>query len=65
MTQLADLSVSEGVPTVTLNRPDKLDAFTHSMLGELMEVFDQTETFRTFRRPFGLARAVPSVKMSG
>jgi enoyl-CoA hydratase/carnithine racemase len=43
MAGLVEYSVSEGVATITLNRPDRLNAFTRAMLGELMEVFDQTD----------------------
>ncbi len=43
MAGLVKYSVSEGVATITLNRPERLNAFTRAMLGELMEVFDQTD----------------------
>jgi len=40
-TLLTDLA--EGVMTVTLNRPDKLNAFTVGMMSDLMEIFDQID----------------------
>jgi enoyl-CoA hydratase/carnithine racemase len=40
-TLLTDLS--EGVMTVTLNRPDKLNAFTVGMMSDLLEIFDQVD----------------------
>lgn len=35
--------VEDGIATVTLSRPEKLNAFTGEMLGELMQVVDQTD----------------------
>ncbi|HET9899109.1 MAG TPA: crotonase/enoyl-CoA hydratase family protein [Streptosporangiaceae bacterium] len=43
MAQTVEYSLSEGIATVTLNRPDRLNAFTYRMLGELTEIFDQTD----------------------
>lgn len=37
------LSVVDGVATVTLDRPDKLNAFTPRMMWELLDVFDRTD----------------------
>ena len=35
--------VADGIATVTLRRPDKLNAFTHVMRGELIDAFDRTD----------------------
>ena len=35
--------VSDGTLTITLNRPDRLNAWTPTMAGELMEAFDQAD----------------------
>ena len=36
-------SVDEGVATITLNRPDRMNAFTPRMMLDLIEVFDVTD----------------------
>jgi enoyl-CoA hydratase/carnithine racemase len=35
--------VANGVATITLNRPDKLNAFTATMMRELIDAFDRTD----------------------
>ncbi len=35
--------VSDGVLTITLNRPDKLNAFTHTMMSEMIDAFDRAD----------------------
>jgi enoyl-CoA hydratase/carnithine racemase len=41
--------VNDGVATVTLDRPDRLNAFTAEMGAELLEVFDATDADDTVR----------------
>ena len=36
-------SVADGVATITLNRPEKLNAFTGKMMNEMIEAFDMTD----------------------
>ncbi len=36
-------SVEEGIATITLNRPEKLNAFTTKMMSEMIEAFDITD----------------------
>ncbi len=43
------LELSEGVATITLNRPDKLNAFNEAMHGELARALDRIETDTTVR----------------
>ena len=35
--------VDDGVLTITLNRPDRLNAFTNTMMSELLEAFDRAD----------------------
>jgi enoyl-CoA hydratase/carnithine racemase len=37
------LDVADGVATITLNRPDQLNAFTVRMMHELLDAFDRTD----------------------
>jgi enoyl-CoA hydratase/carnithine racemase len=36
--------VADGIATITLDRPDKLNAFTGRMMWELLEAFDRVDT---------------------
>ena len=36
--------VKDGIATVTLNRPEKMNAFTTLMRDELIAVFDETDS---------------------
>ena len=38
-----ELAIEDGVAVITLNRPDKLNAFTARMMSELLEAFDRTD----------------------
>ncbi|WP_157245804.1 enoyl-CoA hydratase-related protein [Nonomuraea typhae] len=38
-----DYTVTDGVATVTLKRPDRLNAFTFTMRSELIDAFDQAD----------------------
>ena len=38
-----DYDVRERIATITLNRPDKLNAFTGTMMRELIEAFDRAD----------------------
>src|SRR5262249_59550892 len=35
--------VADGICTITLDRPEKLNAFTATMMREMIEAFDQTD----------------------
>jgi enoyl-CoA hydratase/carnithine racemase len=41
--QIDYLIEEDGVPTLTRNRPDRLDAFTEQMIQELVDVFDAAD----------------------
>ena len=43
MTEVVEYSVEEGVATITLNRPDRLNALNGAMYQGLIEAFDQTD----------------------
>jgi enoyl-CoA hydratase/carnithine racemase len=43
MPEAIDYSVTEGVATIMLNRPDRLNALNPAMFSELMAAFDQTD----------------------
>jgi len=38
-----DLAVADGIATLTLSRPDRLNAFTWTMMSELIAAFDRTD----------------------
>src|SRR5205814_258494 len=37
------LDVADNIATITLNRPDQLNAFTGRMMNEMIDAFDQTD----------------------
>lgn len=43
MAETIEYAVSDGVATITLNRPGRLNAFTRTMMSDLIEAFDQTD----------------------
>lgn len=38
-----DLHIAEGVATLTLNRPEKMNAFTRTMMDEIIDAMDRTD----------------------
>jgi enoyl-CoA hydratase/carnithine racemase len=43
MAETIEYAVSDGVATITLNRPDRLNAFTRQMRTDLIEAFDRSD----------------------
>ncbi len=43
MPESIEVDVSDRIMTITLSRPDRLNAFTLGMLGEMLEAFDQAD----------------------
>lgn len=41
--QTIDFSIADSILTITLNRPDKLNAFNSQMLSELLDAFDRAD----------------------
>lgn len=39
-----DLHIAEGVATLTLNRPEKMNAFTRTMMDEIIDAMDRTDS---------------------
>ena len=38
-----ELDISEGIATITLNRPEKLNAYTGTMMTEIIDALDRTD----------------------
>jgi 1,4-dihydroxy-2-naphthoyl-CoA synthase len=51
------LDVADGVATLTLNRPDRLNAFTGRMGAEIIDAFDRTDADDRVRAVVVSARA--------
>ena len=43
------LDIEDGIATITLNRPEKMNAFTRTMMDELIAAFDRTDADDTVR----------------
>jgi enoyl-CoA hydratase/carnithine racemase len=43
MSTQVNLTISENIATITLNRPDKLNSFTNRMLKEIIAAFDESD----------------------
>jgi enoyl-CoA hydratase/carnithine racemase len=43
MARHTKVEVADGIMTITLDRPDRLNAFTAQMMGELLDAFDQAD----------------------
>jgi enoyl-CoA hydratase/carnithine racemase len=39
-----NLDIGEGIATLTLNRPEKMNAFTGTMMGEIIDAIDRTDS---------------------
>lgn len=37
------LEIADGIATLTLHRPDKMNAFTGTMMNEMIDAFDRTD----------------------
>ena len=59
--QTIKYEIEENILTITLNRPEKLNAFNNDMLEELLDACDKADEDDEVKRSFSLAPDEPTV----